>query len=140
MLTLFILSFLLTALITASLVIAWFESSLPVHVFALACKLGIGKNNTAAWETFDEFTMSDWQVWLAVHWSYTWAQMFFGTLITCPICLSFHISAWTSLTISVGLYMCWIACPLVFLFVLPCTFGCPVIAILLHSYFQKLHK
>lgn len=140
MTTLFFLSFGLVSLIVASLLIAWFSSTLPVHVFALLHRLGFGRSNTEAWDQFDEFTMVDWMSWLVWHWSATWKQKFVGTLITCPICLSFHLSFWTSVGVSLVLYYGWISAPVVFLLIPICTFGCPIVSVTLYTIFNKLEK
>lgn len=140
MITLLLLLFGLTVLSVASLLTAWFSSTLPSHVFAVLQKLGFGKSNHTAWESFDEFATLDWQSWLAIHWSRSWLELFLGTLITCPICLSFHMSFWSSLVISAVTYYGWIDAPQVFFLVPMATVGAPILALILHNIFIKLEK
>lgn len=132
--------FCLIVLAVASLLTAWFSSTLPSHVFALLHKLGVGKHKQEAWDVFDEFGTIDWQSWLAIYWSQTWRELFIGTLITCPICLSFHLAFWCSVVASLVTYYTWIATPEVFLLIPIATVGAPILSLILHNIFIKLEK
>lgn len=140
MILLILLLFALVVLATAYALTAWFSSTLPLHIFAALKKLGFGKNNEEAWNSFDEFTTLDWQSWLAYYWSNSWWELFIGTLITCPVCMSFHIAGWVSLTISTITYYVWIAAPQVFLLIPVSIAGAPILALILHNVLNKLEK
>lgn len=137
---LLLLLFALVVLVTASALTAWFSSTLPLHVFATLKALGFGKHNTKAWEDFDEFGTTDWQAWLAFHWSNSWWELFIGTLITCPVCMSFHLAVWSSLIISTVAYYTWIPASQIFLLVPASTVGAPILALILHNFLNKLEK
>lgn len=140
MILLLLLLFALVVLATASALTAWFSSTLPLHVFALLRVLGVGKHNQEAWDSFDEFGTIDWQSWLAYHWSSSWWVLFVGTLITCPVCMSFHLAGWASLIISTITYYTWVADPQVFLLIPAAVAGAPILALILHNFLNKLEK
>lgn len=68
-----------------SLLLAWFHSGLPIHVIGFLRIFGFRKNDTDFWTTLD----SDWQTALNVYYPNLLSE-----LLTCPVCLSFHVSFW----------------------------------------------
>lgn len=87
-----LIAFLIICLVVASLKMAWFNTLLPVHVYHFLHKLGfnLGIDN---WDNFPEYesTFEDWEFKVT-----TSRYPLLANLLTCPICLSFHISLWVS--------------------------------------------
>lgn len=85
------------ALAVASALMAWFDSSLPLHVFHMLRRLGYKAGDRAFWTSIPEWesTWDDWSTAVTIHLS-----PFFSELLTCPVCLSFHISLWLSLALA----------------------------------------
>ena len=78
--------YLLGALAASSLAMAWFQSGLPIHVLQLAGWLFRWRKGDAAfWNGIEE----DWELALTVAYPNLLTE-----LLTCPVCLSFHISFW----------------------------------------------
>lgn len=110
-------------LITASLLMAWFHSSAPIHVFYILKWMG--------WRS------SDISFWAAIpHWETTWEEWSdhinlnlhpcLATLLTCKYCLSFHVAFWVSFILTV----CF--CTVDFWCMIPlCTLSWPVLSIIL---------
>ena len=78
---------------TASLKLSWFNTLLPVHVYHILHKLGFNLG-ISDWDDFNEHesTYEDWEFKVT-----TSKYPLLSNLLTCPICLSFHISFWLSL-------------------------------------------
>lgn len=76
-------------LAAASLLLAWFHSGLPIHVIRLLRITGWNKDRNDFWDTLN----SDWQTALNVYYPNLLSE-----LLTCPVCLSFHISFWVGVT------------------------------------------
>lgn len=97
-----ILLFIIGQLIVCSLVMAWFSSHLPIHVFHMLKRLGLRKDDAALWNALPEFasTHDDWVTWMALNFPRGWWGKVIAELLTCPICISFHISFWTGVGIS----------------------------------------
>jgi hypothetical protein len=105
----------------ASLKLAWFETLLPIHVFHLLHKLGFnyGIKN---WNSFSEYesTREDWELFVAQS-----PYCLLTNLLTCPVCLSFHLSFWCAL-VSYIICLLW-SINLSFLIVPVCTLTVPYI-------------
>lgn len=78
---------------TASLKLSWFNTLLPIHVYHILHKLGFNLG-ISDWDDFNEHesTYEDWEFKVT-----TSKYPLLANLLTCPICLSFHISFWLSL-------------------------------------------
>lgn len=78
---------------TASLLMAWFNSTLPVHVFHILRRVGYKAGDNAFWKAIPEWesTWEDWAVAVAAG-----INPFASELLTCPVCLSFHLSFWVA--------------------------------------------
>lgn len=78
----------------ASLKLAWFDTLLPIHVFHILHKLGF-TYGIKDWSTLPEHesTREDWELFVAQS-----PYCLLTNLLTCTICLSFHLSFWCSLT------------------------------------------
>lgn len=80
------------------MLMAWFKSGLPIHVFHMARRLGYkhGEKGRQFWESIPEWesTWDDWATAVTLH-----VNPFAGELLTCPVCLSAHMSFWTALAV-----------------------------------------
>lgn len=72
-------------LTAASLLLAWFQSGLPYHVLGLLEKLGWNKEHPSFWHAVRE----KWDDALNVYYPNLLSE-----LLSCPVCLSFHVSFW----------------------------------------------
>ena len=90
-----IIAFIIVIFFVASLKLAWFETLLPVHVFHLIHKLGFNYG-IKDWSNFKEHesTRDDWEFFVANS-----PYCLLTNLLTCTICLSFHLSFWCSLIV-----------------------------------------
>lgn len=68
-----------------SLLLAWFHSGLPIHAIGFLRILGFRRNDTDFWTAL----YNDWQMTLNVYYPNLLSE-----LLTCPVCLSFHVSFW----------------------------------------------
>lgn len=94
----FIIIYIIGCLGTSSLLLAWFHSGLPLHIFDFLKYIGLLKK-AKEYPEFWENLITDWQ--LAITMLY---PNLLSELITCPICLSFHISFWIGVvTLAFGL-------------------------------------
>lgn len=81
---------------TASLIMAWFNSGLPLHVFAILNRLYILPVESEEDDVWD--TLVSWDDWADKVNIYLPALL--AELITCKVCLSFHVSMWVGLLIA----------------------------------------
>lgn len=107
MITLSILLFVVGQLIVCSLLMAWMNSHLPIHVFHVFRRLGFRKEDTALWKELPEFasTHDDWAMWMALKLPRGWWSKLISELLTCPVCISFHISFWTAVGLSLVTFL-----------------------------------
>ena len=74
--------------------LVWFHSSFPAHLFGILKTLGWKKNSQQFW------TVGGGETKYADEW-FTWVNCtlppLLAELLTCPVCLSVHISTWVSL-------------------------------------------
>lgn len=105
----------------ASLKMAWFETSLPLHIYHFIHKLFKTNLGIQDWSNIPEFesTWEDWADTLSLS-----KYPLIAALLTCPVCLSFHLSFWSSLTIFLVSLM---FTPVNFVFVPVCLFTIPYI-------------
>lgn len=78
-------------LATASLAMAWFYSALPIHLTNVLRWFGWHADDDEFWA----------QMWTWQQWADTiniWHPNLLSELLTCRICLSFHISFWVGLS------------------------------------------
>jgi hypothetical protein len=87
---------LLTLTIALAIHITWFNSNFPAHVFGVLRKLGLGKTSPGYWSDSGDETryFDDWFTWANLTLPEYWAE-----LLTCPICLSWHIGFWVNLSL-----------------------------------------
>lgn len=88
------LAFLCGSLIlTAGLLCAWMETTLPIHVFHIISRV-TGWKNKVIDDMLPEWE-SDYERWLIF--AITSCPAWLSTLLSCRYCLSFHIALWVSL-------------------------------------------
>lgn len=68
-----------------SLLLAWFHSGLPIHVISVLKLFAFRRDDEDFWSTLH----SDWQLALNIYYPNLLSE-----LLTCPVCLSFHVSFW----------------------------------------------
>jgi hypothetical protein len=84
-------AYILGFLATASLAMAWFYSALPIHLTNILRWFGWHADDDEFWA----------QMWTWQQWADTiniWHPNLLSELLTCRICLSFHISFWVGLS------------------------------------------
>lgn len=84
-------AYILGFLATASLAMAWFYSALPIHLTNVLRWFGWHADDDEFWA----------QMWTWQQWADTiniWHPNLLSELLTCRICLSFHISFWIGLS------------------------------------------
>lgn len=84
-------AYILGFLATASLAMAWFYSALPIHLTNILRWFGWHADDDEFWA----------QMWTWQQWADTiniWHPNLLSELLTCRICLSFHISFWIGLS------------------------------------------
>lgn len=85
-----------TLLIPLLLILAlhqtWFHSHLPAHVFGLLKELGL--NLPWSKEGYETQDLESWNTWAILE-LYS-KHPFLSQFLTCPTCLSWHISTWVS--------------------------------------------
>ena len=87
--------YILGLLAAASLIMAWFNSGLPLHVFYAMEKLRVlPLEPDLKWE--DTASWDDWADKVSVCFPGLLAE-----LLTCKVCLSFHVSFWVGMAIAV---------------------------------------
>jgi hypothetical protein len=103
--------YVLGCLIGTTVIVAWFHTTFPVHIWKTAVKVTPWLDSEV---TEDIYTWEDWSNHMLVK------HPFFGELLSCPICLSFWVSGAVAsiLTLINGLDG---------LFILSCIFSWPVI-------------
>ena len=118
--------YLLGCLAVASALMAWFGSGLPIHVLHVLRRLGYARGSDM-WLTLEEWTSTwdDFSVAAAAYMS-----PFVGELLTCPVCLSFHISFWLALVL-------WVFTSVPFVFVVAAVCTWPILANILKSLVVK---
>ena len=97
--------FLLGMLITAGLHRAWFATQLPVHVFQLIYWSGIW-GLRKQWPPSDEI-----QFWLRHECEMWWTintPSWVGELLSCQVCLSYHLSFWVAILMCAAGAPTWI--------------------------------
>lgn len=96
-------------LISASLMMAWFLSSAPLHVFDFLRRLGWKKDNHEFWKRIPhwETTWDEWSDHININLPPFWA-----TLLTCKYCLSFHAAFWTAVALWIFFPVSWTFIPL----------------------------
>lgn len=118
--------YVLGCLAVSSALMAWFGSGLPIHVLYMLKRVGYAKGSDM-WNTLGEWT-STWDDFSVAAAAYM--PPFIGELITCPVCLSFHISFWLALAI-------WVFAPVPFVFVIAATCTWPILSNALKSLVVK---
>lgn len=115
-------------LFTSSLLVAWFDSDLPVYLFKLLRRLGWNQQTAGFWP--DDQTM---KTWLYHEWS-DWKDLslpdFVAHIMGCRVCMSFHMAFWVSVFFCLCGFWGWIE-------ILPIAFSWPVI---IYHFFEKLNK
>ena len=85
------------AAIVLDVLITWFWSEFPAHVFRGLWKLGWKRNEPGFWpedvESYETWTKDIWSVWINV------TKPALGELLTCSVCLGRHVSWITALGI-----------------------------------------
>lgn len=86
----------------SGLLAAWFNTGLPLHAFHLLRRLG-WLRGSSFWDTIPEYesTMDDLVVAMAAHQEAV--PPIVADLLTCRICMSYHLSLWTSLAFTLAL-------------------------------------
>lgn len=87
------------SLMVSSIMMWWFNTNLPIHVIQILKLIGFNKNKPEFYqsETPVEFwTKVDLDEWKMKH-----MPPWLDELLSCPGCLSMHISFWTSVFVTV---------------------------------------
>jgi len=82
------------AVIIASVLMLWFETNIGIHILHLCRNLGFRKTDSEFWGT--ELPMSLWTQEDLKLWKLRNLPPLWDELITCPKCLSVHLSVWLS--------------------------------------------
>jgi hypothetical protein len=120
--------YVLGALITSSLIVTWFNTNLPLHVWSL---LGLMQDMEddldIAGYPVDAGPPETWEDWETL----TFTQnKFFSELLTCPLCLGTWVSTIVAISLIVINELTW--------WFLPATmFSWPLLAFLLYKASQK---
>lgn len=80
-----LITYVVGLLAATSLLLAWFHSGLPIHVISILRVFGFRRSDDDFWATLH----SDWQLALNAYYPNLLSE-----LLTCPVCLSFHVSFW----------------------------------------------
>jgi hypothetical protein len=126
------------ACVVSSWLMWWFITELPTHVFSILRFLGLKKKDDTFWskeiiigegaeafpvvQKFKDLTKDERDEWMSDN-----LYPFFSGLLTCPGCLSMHISFWTALCVSVFLWFCGVPIFFLLLFFYLAWFGWPSI-------------
>lgn len=92
----FIVAYILGLLGAASLTMAWFNSGLPVHIFAILeklCLLPLWSDNDDIW--CSTVSRNEWEDKVNIY-----LPSLLAELLTCKVCLSFHISLWIGILLA----------------------------------------
>lgn len=118
-----LICFIICCFVVSSIKLAWFESSLPIHVYHILHKLTKWNLGIPNWDNFKEHetTWEEWADTISLG-----KYPLIATLLTCPVCLSFHISFWVSLLIFLIAYITSTAA-LAWWFIPVCTLTVPYI-------------
>ena len=112
-------------LVSASVMMWWFNTAIGVHILEIARAIGFRKKDTHFWSVpvdvglrndLSDFTKSDFEDWV-----FDKLNSKIAELLTCPGCLSMHISLWVALisqaitqTFSLELFLAsWFGWPIV---------------------------
>jgi hypothetical protein len=129
-----VLAWLLGREIASSCLFWWFKTSLPVELSQILRTLGWQKRNAEFWPDDIEYmywTRPQWELWLVTKVADRYGN--FGdkviTLLSCPGCLSFHISFWCAVAVA-GLAYAFVSLPLLWaILLIPASaFGWPIYA------------
>jgi len=102
------ITIILGALLTqGSLIMTWFTGAcFPCHLLGVLKRLGYRKNDSLFWKDPDcdlnrppsEWLRHEWEFWAAEKLVLDFKVFKFplGTLLICPVCLSWHLALWTS--------------------------------------------
>ena len=97
--------------IVASWLMWLFDTTLLIHIFELLRYAGYRKSDTDYWSRVEyvgdkplkydlaSFTREDLDEWMSTH-----LNKFWRGVLSCPGCLSMHISFWTALSSSILIY------------------------------------
>lgn len=87
--------------VAAGLTLAWTQSNLPIHLFEILRFTGWRKDAEDFWPA--PGAMTDWTRLDFVTWSALKLPPLLADLINCPVCMSYHISFWTSAAMAAAL-------------------------------------
>lgn len=133
---LFISAYICGAFIVTSILMWWFNTNLPVHIFEIIRYIGFRKKDDDYWsiqipletsnftitQNLKTFTFDDLITWISQK---THPKL--GELASCPGCLSFHISFWSSILVSCCLIFLHMPISYTLFFALVSIFGWPSI-------------
>lgn len=135
----------------AYLLSAHFLSTLPIHIlhFLHRCGWDKAEERKMWWDQFPEFEIItidtpeeknrviEWQDWFIMAFNETWLQRMAADLITCPICLSFHLSFWGSTFAITLLFFALSLSPWIFALIPFYTISIAFISLTLFKYVRK---
>lgn len=136
-------------LAVSSMLMAWFHSNLPIHVLHFLRRIHFLRSDRrmedselSIWDGLPEFeaTAYTWQDWLVICYNNSFMERFIVELITCPICLSFHLSFWFSFLIAAVIYYCILPFTCIFLLIPVATFTYPIIANIILKIYGRLNN
>lgn len=104
------------------LLLAHFRSTITIHIlhFLHRCGWDRSEAHKELWDQFPEFEgielkdkagevyHVEWQDWFILTFNDNWFQRMVADLITCPICMTFHLAFWLS---TIGITALYFICP-----------------------------
>lgn len=97
--------FIFGVLTAASIHMTWFHSSLPIHLCKILRAIGWHKHDEMFWPTgvdYQTWMRHEWDIWANAH-----LPLLLAELLTCPVCLSWHISFWVSVVLTITTQSPW---------------------------------
>ena len=136
---------------TAYLLLAHFHSTITIHILYFLHRLGWdnSEERQAIWNLCPEFEAGsftddegkehiiDWKDWYVMAFDKSWLQKMIADLITCPICISFHIAFWLS---AAGITVLYFVAPItawVFAAIPFFALSAPIAALTIYSYVRS---
>jgi hypothetical protein len=95
------------ALSVSSVLMWWFTTNLQIHVFQVIKFLGYKKNDPSFWDCGSGLGMEFWTKIDCANWMARVLPGWLGELLSCPGCLSMHVSLWLAAFFTVMTWHGW---------------------------------
>lgn len=136
---------------TVYLLLAHFNSTITIHILHFLHRLGWdnSEDRKAIWDLCPEFEagsitdeeghehLLDWKDWYVMAFNRTWLQKLIADLLTCPICISFHIAFWLSVGSILVFYLALPVSSWVFAVIPLFALSTPTAALTIYSYVRS---